>query len=310
MSGLEGAEHRATRDGGAGDHRRRHRFVGRPQPVGVLDGHDPATGEPPREHDHTQAGGEHCGAGDGRQVGSPMPSAVPVRGLLERSDHGRDGKAEGRGVAATRDGRPVGDPRRRAFLERGAGRAPLPCRGRRRRRRRRRPEGEHRQHAEQHHADHRPRGPVSRVPPAGRPCRLPRSHACTVARGGGSGTPREPGCGWTDPDVDNRPGTRTPGGRATGPGVCWSMHLAHRGDFARPRTPSTSGSCRTGGTVPGRSRGSRPVDGVSTDRERWVRAPARRQGGAADRRAATTVSAVRQGRAGSRGEHRPWPSSP
>jgi hypothetical protein len=94
VPGLEDAEHRATHDGGAGPDGRRHRLVGRPQSVGVLDGHDPAAGEPPREHDHTQAGGEHRGAGDGLQVDSPVPRAVPVRGLLERSDHGRDGKAE------------------------------------------------------------------------------------------------------------------------------------------------------------------------------------------------------------------------
>ena len=88
----------------------------------------------------------------------------------------------------------------------------------------------------------------------------------------------EPGCG---------------GGRARPRGVCWTAHLDNEVTSrvrAPVRTPAPGPTLRNGvRAVP------RPTAGGSSPaRGPRVRAPARRQGGAADRRAATTVRAARR----------------
>jgi hypothetical protein len=94
-------------------------------------------------------------------------------------------------------------------------------------------------------------------------------------------------------------------------GVCSGLHLGFRGDFARPRTSSDPGPGREAGTVSGRSRGSRPV-GVRVDGDATGGSGLRRGARAVPPAGASRQPCARSGqdRAGPRGEHRPWPSSP
>ena len=218
---FEDADHRPAHDDGAGHDRRRHGLVGRAQPVGVLDGDHAAPGEPPREHDHAEACGEHGGARGTGQVDAPVPRTEPVGGLLERSQDDGDGQAEWRPVHGTRDRghRSGGRPRCRCGGggERGVGWARLPCV----RRARRGPDGDDRQRPEQRGAHHRPSRLVSPPPRAARPDRPSCPHVGTVARRRGAGqgpgpAVDEPTAMWT-----TRRGHRTRERAESSPGVCW-----------------------------------------------------------------------------------------
>ncbi len=99
MAGGEGAEGGPALDGRAGRDGRRHRFVGRPPPVGVLDGDHPAAGQQAGEDDHARRGGQHGRSRRGGQVDPAVSRAEPVRRLLERPEHGRGRRPERPGVA-------------------------------------------------------------------------------------------------------------------------------------------------------------------------------------------------------------------
>jgi hypothetical protein len=308
MPGAECAQDRATHHGRARRHRRRHGLVGRAQPVGVLHGDHPAAGQRPGEDHDTRGGGAHGGTAAGGQVDAAVAGTVAVRRCHERPDHRRSGRTERPAVRGTRRAGPV---RLARTGYRPAGRAPRHGgRGRHHRNRRRRHRGRPRRRRPQDRArqrdEHRDRPPAH---PWGysRPGRAaawrPRLrggvcgsvHADTLARRGRSGpTSRPPVDGWSCMGTtagQERMRQWVPRVR----GVCSVMRLDIRGDFARPRTPSIPALVGRRERYPGgpadlgRSMRCRRV------RDRRVRAPTRRQGGAADRRSATTVRAVRAG---------------
>jgi hypothetical protein len=67
------ADHLSPADSLAGGHHRRDRFVRRPQPAAVLDGHEFAVREPPREHHDTVTGRQYRPARGAFEVGAAMP---------------------------------------------------------------------------------------------------------------------------------------------------------------------------------------------------------------------------------------------
>jgi hypothetical protein len=258
------AEHVTAHDRRAGPHRGGDGLVGRPQPVGVLHGHHTAAGERAGEDDHTRRGGEHGRARGGGQVHAAVPGPEPVRRRHERPHDDRGGRAQRPGVRGTRDHGP---------------KRPRP---------RRRGEPEVRGEPEHQGDDGRTR----RAPRPSAGVRRP-VHAAMLAGATQRGeAPRGPVDGpvrlWT---TGGPPGCGAGGGRA--------------GAYARPRIPSCGVTSRVRvsrrvrprsarGTVSGRSRGSRSVGSSSAGCGQRVRAPTRRQGGAAGRRPATTERAARR----------------
>ena len=94
VPGGERAEDGPAGDGRAAHDGRHDGFVGRPQPVGVLHGQHPATGQQAREHDDTRGGGQHRSARGPGEVDPAVARSEAVRRLPERLDHGRDGWPE------------------------------------------------------------------------------------------------------------------------------------------------------------------------------------------------------------------------
>lgn len=97
-AGVPGRQH-AQRDAAghclAGAHRRRHRFVGRSQPTGVVDAEHRPPGDHPGEDDHPVPGGQDGGAGLPLEVHPAVPRPVPVRRRRERAaDHGLAGQGK------------------------------------------------------------------------------------------------------------------------------------------------------------------------------------------------------------------------
>jgi hypothetical protein len=302
MAGGEHAEDGAARHRRADRHGRRHGFVGRAQPVGVLHRDHPAACQHAGEHDDALGGGEHRGPRCAGQVDAAVARTEPVGRLLERPDDGRDGGPERPAVPGARHDRPH---RVRLRGRRSSGGGP-----RHPRRSRQDRADERDEHRDQRRARARSTSSPSRrrVRCRGAGCPI---HAVTLPRRGRSGrTFRSAvdGCSpmWTTAGRD-RMRQRERGAR----GVCSTSHLDLRGDFARPRTPSDPGPGRPAGTVSGRSRGSQP------GRLRAERVATGGSGLRRDARAVPPAGASRQpcarsgqGRAGPRGEHRPWPSSP
>jgi len=285
---MAGAEHA---EGGAACHRRagrdgrRHGFVGRAQPVGVLHRDHPTARQHAGEHDDAIGGGEHGGPRCAGQVDAAVARTEPVRRLLERPDDCRDRGPERPRVPGARRDRPCRVLRGRCSS--GGG----PRRPRRSRQDRADDRDEHRDHRRAS-ARSTPGAPQRRFRCRGARCPI---HAVTFPRRGRSGRAfRRAVDGrsrmWTTAGRD-RMRQRARGAR----GVCSTLRLDLRGDFARPRTrriPAPVGRrerCPGGPADLGRSTACRP------GRDRRVRAPTRRQGGAAGRRTATTVRAVRAG---------------
>jgi hypothetical protein len=211
VSGRERAE-----DGSAGHRRAGHDgrddgLVGRPQPVAVLQGHHPAAGQQPGEHDEPRGGGEDGHAGGRGEVDPAMARSEAVRRLEERPDHARDRRPERPRVRGAGRGCPW-----RGCSGRGhSGRAP------------RRPGRVRRHHAhepDEHRHQHRARPPPRVTSSRGASCAVHARHAGPATA---SAAVPPPGCGWWVAHVDNRGSGRDATEAAGHPGRMLDLASRH-----------------------------------------------------------------------------------
>ena len=314
VTGDDRAQHGSRRDRRPPRDDRGHRFVGGPQAVRVLDRHHAAARQRPGEHHGARGGGEHGGALLRSQIHAAVTRAEAVRRLPERHLHRRDRpQRPGVGGGAPCGGARPGDARWGAVcggsVRRRRTAGPGPRSGGRTgvQRREHQPEHQPEQPARRQRRDRHPSRPLLSPPPGA--FRSSLAHPPTVPPGRPRRKPLPPGCGCGDAVVDNFVPSRD--AEAGGHGVRRMLNDAprQRGDFARPRTRQDSGPradpaerCPGGPATHGRRHvaGPWPAGPVSGATPGRCRRPARR-----DNRVRGPA-----GRAGPRGEHRPWPSSP
>jgi hypothetical protein len=194
VSGGERAEDRSPGDRRPGHDGRGDGFVGRPQPVVVLQGHDAAARQQAGEHDHPRGGGQDRSARGCGEVDPAMTRAEAVRRLLERPHDGRGGRPERPPVRRPRCGCP--DIVRLAACR--AGRAAPRRRPGRRRQCRAHQADEHR--CRRPHSGQgcsRPSPPVAPTAGASRPAHARHPGPATAAA-----AVRSTGCGWRIARVD------------------------------------------------------------------------------------------------------------